>query len=209
MRVHFLPAAQKTRNDKAIEKLRRIGYVLFVLLMATLALGAKLYIWPPVAQTEPQLTSDDGQTIYSAAVVLAPDLVLSPAKITGTAQFITLGERRNAKRIDSTTLPDGTEVTLLRLESPTSAAPVAVVVVEAGDALVAAFSGQEWHGVARAKVNGEYPVDPDFTLSAGTPVYRESDRTSLAGFAIRTASGSAIVSAQDVVSKFPELNAER
>ena len=207
MKVHFLPAEQQKLNNKAIGKLRRIGYLLFFLLLATIALGAKLYLWPPEIEGGPELTSDDGQTIYSQAIVLAPDLILSPAKITGPAQFITLGEHKPARRVDSTTLPDGTEMTLLKLDNPTSAAPVAVVVVEVGDALVATASGQEWRGSARAKVNGGYPVEPDFNLSAGTPVYRESDRMSLVGCEIRTPSGPAIIAAQDVLSHFPELNA--
>ena len=205
MRIHFLPAEQQKRNDTAIEKLRRIGYVLFILLVATLALGAKLYFWPPDVQHEPGLTGEDAQT--SVAIVMTPDLVLSPAKFTGEAEFFTPSERRKATRVNSMSLPDGTEVTLLRLETPTTAAPVAVVVINAGDELAATASGQEWHGVAKAKLDAGYPVEPDFSLSAGTPVYRSSDRDSLVGFAIHTASGSVIVPAQDVVNHFPALSA--
>lgn len=205
MKVHFLPVEQQKRNDKAIEKLRRIGYVLIVLLLTTLALAAKLYIWAPVAQIEPQLTKDDNQTID--AIVVSSDLILSPAKVIGPAEFRASRERSEARRLNSTTLPDGTEITLLRLESQTSAVPVAVGVIEVGGPLVATGSGQEWHGTALAKINGLYFVAPEFSLNAGTPVYRDSNKTSLVGFAIRTASGSAIVPAQNVISRFPELSA--
>ena len=205
MRIHFLPAEQEKRNEKAIEKLRRIGYVLFVLLVAALALGAKLYFWPPMSHNEPGMAGDDGQG--SVAIVITPDLVLTPAKFTGAAEFSTRTEHRKANRIGATTLPDGTDITLLRLETPTTAAPVAVVVIDAGDELVATASGQEWHGSAKAKTDAGYPVEPDFSLNAGTPVYRNSDRGSLVGFAVRTASGSVIVSAQDVLNHFPETRA--
>ena len=205
MRVHFLPSEQQRRNDRTIEKLRRIGYVLFVLSMATLALGAKLYLWPPVPQAGPQVTGDDGRTIYSDAIVVAPDLVLSPARIAGTAQFVAPGERRPARKIGSTTLSDGTEITLLRLETPTSVAPVAFAVVELGDPLFATMAGQEWHGVARARLLDGYSVEPDFNLSSGTGVYRDSDRTSLVGFAVRSSSGAALIPAKEVVNHFAEL----
>jgi hypothetical protein len=207
MRINFLPAEQEKRNDKTVEKLRRIGYVLFVLLMATLVLGAKLYIWPPAAQAGPQLTSDDGRTVYSDAIVVAPDLVLSSAKITGDAQFIAPSERRNARRIGSVVLADGTEITLLRLATPTSVPPAAISVVEMGDSLIATSAGQEWHGSARTKSGEAYSVEPDFTFGPGTAVYRDSDRNSLVGFAIHSGSGSVIVAARDVASHFAELNA--
>jgi len=103
-------------------------------------------------------------------------------------------------------LSDGTEITLLRLEIPTSATPVAVVVIELGDPLVATVGGQEWHGFARAKGTEGYSVEPEFDLSSGTAVYRETDRTSLVGFGIHTSSGSAVFAAKDVVSRFTELN---
>ncbi len=204
MRIHFLPAEQQKRNDKAVEKLRYIGYSLFVLLMATLALGAKLYLWPP-RQSGTQFTSDDGRTIYSDAVVLAPDLVISPVKISGSAEFVAPGERRNARSVGTTRLPDGTEVTLMRLETPTSVVPVAVGIVEIADNLVAITSGQEWHGTVRKGVTNGYSIEPEFTLTPGTAVYREADRTTLVGFGTRTSAGSMIVPAKDVVAHFPEL----
>ena len=209
MKVHFLPEEQEKRNDKAIEKLSRIGYVLFGLLMATLALAAWLYLRPPASQVAPHLSSDDGQVSWSDAIVLAQDLVITPVRISGTAQFVTKGEHTNAQRIDGTTLPDGTYITLLRLDTPTSVDPVAVVVVDPGESLVATSSGQEWHGMARAQNGGLFPVDPDFNLNAGTAVYRDSDRQALVGFAVKTASGAAIVPAQEIVSRFPEVSSGR
>lgn len=207
MRLHFLPAEQQKRNDKTIEKLRRIGYLLFLLVLVILALGAKLYLFPPVGPSGPQLTTDDGKTIYSEAIVLAPDLVISPTRITGAAEFIAPSERRAARKVNSTTLPDGTEVTLLRLESPTSVPPVVVGIVELGDPLVSLLGGQEWHGMAKAKRDSGYSVDPEFSLSSGTAVYRDADHTSLVGFGVHTATGSSIVPAKDIVNKFAELNA--
>ena len=209
MRVHFLPAEQQKRNDSAIEKLRRIGYVLFVLFLAALGLGAKLYLAPPTLQTGTQLTSDDGKSIYSDAIVVAPDLVLSPAKIAGSAEFVAPSERIRAKRINSMVLSDGTEMTLLRLENPTAIAPVAITVIEIGDPLTASGAGQEWHGAARKKMADGYSVEPEFTLSSGTAVYRESDKTSLVGFGVHTGSGEIILSAKDVLGHFPELNVGR
>jgi hypothetical protein len=206
MRAHFLPAEQQKRNDSAIEKLRRIGYVLFVLLLAALGLGAKLYLSPPNYQSGTQLTSDDGKTIYSDAIVVAPDLVLSPAKITGSAEFVAPSERIRAKRINSTVLSDGTEITLFRLDNLTTIAPVAITVIEVGDPLAASGAGQEWHGAARIKRADGYSVEPEFTLSSGTAVYRESDKTSLVGFGVHTGSGEVILPAKDVLGRFPELN---
>ena len=206
MRVHFLPAEQQRRNDKSIEKLRRIGQVQFLLLMATIALGATLYIWPPSSQAGSQLTSDDGRTVYADAIVLTPDFVLSAGRIAGPAHFTTTGERRNAQPVENTVLPDGTEMTLSRLESPTSATPVAVVVIETGVPLVAFSAGQEWHGSVRPKGANGYSTEPEFNLSSGTGVYLESDRTSLVGFGIHTKPGSAIVPAGDVVARFARLN---
>jgi hypothetical protein len=209
MRAHFLPAEQQKRNDSVIEKLRRIGYVLFVLLLAALGLGAKLYLSPPNYQSGTQLTSDDGKTIYADAIVVAPDIVLSPAKITGSAVFTAPGEHIQAKRINSALLGDGTEITLLRLDNSTTIAPVAITVIEVGDPLAASGGGQEWHGAARAKKAEGYSVEPEFTLSSGTAVYRESDKTSLVGFGTHTRSGEVIVPAKDVLGHFPELNVGR
>jgi hypothetical protein len=210
MRVHFLPFEQQKRNDKATEKLRRIGYLLFVLSMATVALGARLYLWSPQGQGGPQFTSDDGRTTYSDAIVLSSDFVLSPIKIVGSAEFVAPGERRGARSLSSTTLPDGTEITLLRLESPTSIAPVTVTVLEIGDVLVATSKGgQEWRGSVRGKVEKGFSVEPDFTLTAGTAVYRDSDRTALVGFGMRATSAATVVAAKDVVAHFPELGAGR
>lgn len=206
MRVHFLPSEQQRRNDKAVEKLRHIGYVQFVLLMTAIALGTTLYIWPPSSQAGSQVMSADGSTVYADAVVLAPDFVLTAGKISGSAHFTTQGERRNATPVESATLPDGTEMTLLRLESPTSASPVAVVVIEPGVALIASSGAQEWRGFARTKSANGYSIEPEFNLSSGTAVYLESDRTSLVGFGIRTGSGSAVVAASDVVARFARLN---
>jgi hypothetical protein len=210
MRVHFLPFEQQKRNDKATEKLRRIGYLLFALSMATVALGARLYLWSPDGQAGPQFTSDDGRTIYSDAIVLAADFVLSPVKIVGSAEFVAPGERRRARSLSSTALPDGTEITLLRLETATSIVPVTVTVLEVGDALAAtARGGQEWRGSVRGKVEQAYSVEPEFALPAGTAVYRDSDRTALVGFGIRTTAAAMVVAAKDVVAHFPELHAGR
>jgi hypothetical protein len=207
MRVHFLPAEQQVRNDKLSEKLRRIGYVLFVLFVTTVALGAWLYMRP--SEAGPRFASADGSTIYSDAIVLTPELVLSPAKITGPAEFVTVGERRSAQPIRHTTLPDGVEITLLRLGSPTSSPPVAVTMIEVGGLLVATAMGQEWHGSVQAKVAGGYSVTPEFNLISGTAVYREADRTAFVGFGIRIKSGTVVVAARDVLSRFAELNPGR
>jgi hypothetical protein len=206
MRVHFLPAEQQRLNDKAIEKLRRIGQVQFVLLMATIALGAALYLSPSSSQARSQLTSDDGETVSVDAIVVTPEFVLSTGKVSGPAHFITTGERRIALPVENTVLPDGTEMTLSRLESPTSAMPVAVVVIETGVPLVAFSAGQEWHGSVRTKGANGYSIEPEFNLSSGTGLYLDSDRTSLVGFGIHTKSGPAIVPASDVVARFVRLN---
>jgi hypothetical protein len=204
LKVHYLPAEQQKRNDKAIAKLRHIGLALFALLLLTVILGAKLYIWPPEGQAGPRAIAEGGR--YLEGVVLAPDLVLTPHKISGAAEFTAPGEHRGAHRLSSTVLPDGTEFTLLRLDSPTSVTPVAVVVIGPGENVDARLEGQEWHGVAREKVAGGYSLEPDFTLSPGTGIYREGDPTALAGFGFHTASGSILVPAQTVLTHFPELN---
>jgi hypothetical protein len=203
MRVHFLPAEQKLRNDKAIEKIRHIGYVAFVLLMLTIALGTKLYIWPPRMQSGPRVVTQDGRTVD--AIVLAPDLVLCAAKASDSARFFALGESLGARRLDSTALPDGTEITLFRLENQTSVAPVTIVVIELGDGLVSTAGGQEWHGVAREKLTNGYSVEPDLGLVSGTPVYRADDKSALAGFVVRSDSSSVVISAKDVLDHFPDL----
>jgi hypothetical protein len=137
---------------------------------------------------------------------VAPDLVLSSAKITGSAEFIAPSEHIRARRINSAVLGDGTEITLLRLDNATAIAPVAVTVIEVGDPLAASGAGQEWHGAARDKKAEGYSVEPEFTLSPGTAVYRESDKTSLVGFGVHAESGGVIVPAKDVLGRFPELN---
>src|SRR5207248_522665 len=137
----------------------------------------------------------------------APDMVLSSVKIDGTAEFVGRGEHISARRINGTTLPDGTAVTLLRLETSTSASPVEVGTVSLGDQLIAAASGQEWRGSPRAKTASGYSIEPDFSLGGGTAVYRESDRTSLVGFGLRTSPASEIIPAKDVLSRLSVLNA--
>jgi hypothetical protein len=205
MRLHFLPAEQARRDDRAAEKLRRVGYVLLFLVFATVALGAKIYLWPPAVPPGPQVLSEDGRTVYGDAILVRPDLVLCLGRTAEKAQLVSTEERISATKLSTASIDESTEMTLLRLDSPSSVPPLVPAVGDKNDRVTGSAGGQEWRGVITAVESGEYDVDPSLSLPVGAAVVRQSDSTALIGVTGQTKREMMIVPAKDVFAKFPEL----
>jgi hypothetical protein len=205
MRLHFLPAEQSRRNDKAVEKLRRIAYVLLFLSFATIALGAKIYLWPPPAPLGPQLFSEDNRTLYGDAILVAPDLVLCVGNTGDKAQFVNAEERISATKLSTASIAPSTEMTLLRLERASSLSPAVPVVADKSDRIMGSAGGQEWRGSISAIEPGEYDVDPSLTLPVGIAIVRQADSTALIGVTGQTKQEIMVIPATDIFTKFPEL----
>lgn len=209
MKLEFSPEAQRKKNEQIVRRLRFLGVMAFLLLVASIATGAMFYMRGPVIPATPQVLSPDGNVVLGDAIFIAPDLVLTAGAAGDQAEVVYGADHWQARKINAAGITDQTQLVLLRLDSQSSVTPASPVAPDNGTRVAAISSGVLWHGVVESQDANIVVVSPDFTLQPGVGVYLESDRTALVGISAQQANKIVIVSAMAVVNKFPELGAAK
>jgi hypothetical protein len=210
MRLQCLPYEQDRYNKRYNGFLRWLVSLAVILGLAGLALGVGLYFYPPNASdSTPRLAGSGGPVC--TAVIVAPTLALCDAKLDKRSVYqLARQPEIPVTVIRSERVTDQTDMTLVRLQSAVRAADVhSLGAPMAGQRYVANGPQGTWDGTLTESLDKRLLVpQPAFQLGSGVSVHAPSDDT-VVGLSAQSSSGAVIVSMRDLLTKFPEISAEK
>src|SRR5262249_27968692 len=116
------------------------------------------------------------------------------------------GQRTLARKARAQNVAETATFTLYRLETPTSREVPTPIVAEQSQSVSASAAGLEWRGFGKARGPKEIVVEPDLTVSPGTPVLLAgAAQASVVGVTVPMASKTGILPISTVLNSFPEL----
>jgi hypothetical protein len=204
LKLEPTPKGQREYNDDIHRRLRLALWFAAGLVIFAILLEGSLYFSPSSPGAGPTLVSPDG-TVLASAVVVTPELLITNIEPPPGSQLSVIGSDRVPIQKISDQNVRGVTVVLLRLQIPYPKEIPPIRAIDGGEAASALSSSGRWSGVlVGAAEKDSFDPQPSIMIGDLAAVIAVNDHALIA-ISVPADKGDVLISAQELLAKFPEL----